>query len=140
MPTTFDHVIAPRRLQADHLHVLVLHADEVGGATLCSLLRDLSHDCLCASSISDALSLVGETTFDVAIIDISSDAATDGFLAAQLLRRAARLQALFVGDLYSKPLEVLTERLGIGYLTWPFSSHALQRALLHARNELIDDA
>ncbi len=118
------------------LRVLIVDDEDIVRESLTEWLRDDGHQVKAASSARDALRLVAEQTFDVALVDIKMPR-TDGLeLQARLREKAPDLSVIIMTAYASVESAVKALKAGAyDYMVKPFDpdelSHLLRRAQEH---------
>ena len=78
--------------------ILVIGDDPLVTSYVCDLLNEFGYFCKSASSIPDALWLVGENKLDVAIIDMNLRGTTDGITLAHALLARFDISVIFLSE------------------------------------------
>ncbi len=120
---------APEEAEPPHCRVLVVDDEEPVGALVARLLRDLGHEPVVANNGLDALTLLGQQSFDLVLADVKMPGMS-GFELHQTIRQRApdlASRVVFVtGDTMSAATQARIAQSGNPFIAKPFSLEQLE--------------
>lgn len=119
----------PEEAEPPHCRVLVVDDEEPVGALVARLLRDLGHEPMVANNGLDALTLLGQQSFDLVLADVKMPGMSGFELHQAIRQRAPELAARVVfltGDTMSAATQARIAQSGNPFIAKPFSLEQLE--------------